>query len=389
MNVNYNITNNLDGIKNAITRKVMAKTVSKITGNNEAVNEVACSILSVSYEGIKEGINYAKDPVVAATLESYVDTIDNLMANYVAKNKNQFIVATEAKDDVTDDKKSDDEDDTSLDAAFDDKVADDVMKNEGGDELSDVVSDIIETAIQGTRDQMKQAVRLALKLEKDKQEEKYNDDKEDADEFDEMTPDDPEAEKEAEQSEGENPFDESGEEGEDKSQEGIDSEGGDDSGSSNPFDESSPDESGDGANPFDESGDTTDETEKSTDENTEDEKPTESDGEKNGNPFESILDEIKKEEEVSMESMITSKLGLNPGELSNFINSISNKMLAGDMKTIFDTYGPESAEMSAARELYKNRSTEMAQGILNSIIVFESIGIPFDNSNIKYPDLFI
>ena len=50
--------------------------------------------------------------------------------------------------------------------------------------------------------------------------------------------------------------------------------------------------------------------------------------------------------------MITNKLGLNPGELSNFINSISNKMLSKDMKTVFDTYGPESAEMNADRELY-------------------------------------
>lgn len=374
MDINYNITNNLTGIKNALTRKVMARTVTKVSGNSEAINEVAGNILNVSYEGLKSAIDYGRNPVVAAALESFIDTVDNLMAEYVAKKHNQFIISTEAAEDdeKKEAKKDDEEDDKSLDAAFDEDVAEDVMKNEGGDELSDVVSDIIENAIQGTRDQMKQAVKLALKIEKDNQEEKYNDDKEDADEFNEMTPEDPEAEQAAEQSEGgENPFDEQPKEGE----EGENPEGAEE-GAGNPFDDaagSTPEEGGEGQ----------------TEAPAEGEAEPQSDGEKNGNPFESIIDEVKKEEEVSMESMITNKLGLNPGELSNFINSISNKMLASDMKTVFDTYGPESAEMNAARELYKNRSTEMAQGILNSIIVFESIGLPFDNNNIKYPDLFI
>lgn len=380
MEVNYNITNNMDGIKNAITRKVMARTVSKVTGNSEAINEVVGNILDVTYEGIKAVVDYSRDPIVSAALESYVDTIDNLMAEYVAKRRNSFIIATEAAKD--EEEKKDDDETENLDAAFDDEVADDVMKNEGGDELSDVVSDIIESAIQGTREQMKQAVKLALKLEKDNQEEKYNTDKEDADEFDEMTPDDPEAEEAAEQAEnGEeaNPFDENKEEGENPE------------GSDNPFNEGSEGgEQAEGGNPFDEPADEQPvEGEKQAAPAEGEAQPKESDGEKNGNPFESILDEVKKEEEVSMESMITNKLGLNPGELSNFINSISNKMLSKDMKTVFDTYGPESAEMNAARELYKTRSTEMAQGILNSIIVFESIGVPFNNNNIKYPDLFI
>ena len=387
MNINYNITNNLPGIKNALTRKVMARTVSKVTGNSEAINEVAGNILNVSYEGLKSAMDYGKNPVIAAALESFVDTVDNLMAEYVAKKHNQFIISTEAAEDdeKKEAKKEDEEDDKSLDAAFDEDVAEDVMKNEGGDELSDVVSDIIETAIQGTRDQMKQAVKLALKIEKDKQEEKYNDDKEEADEFDEMTPDDPEAEQAAEQSEGENPFDEQPKEGE----EGENPEGTEE-GAGNPFDDAEGGEEA-GGNPFDEAAGSTPEEggEGQANAPAEGDAEPQSDGEKNGNPFESILDEVKKEEEVSMESMITNKLGLNPGELSNFINSISNKMLASDMKTVFDTYGPESAEMNAARELYKNRSTEMAQGILNSIIVFESIGLPFDNNNIKYPDLFI
>lgn len=384
MEVNYNITNNMDGIKNAITRKVMARTVSKVTGNSEAINEVVGNILDVTYEGIKAVVDYSRDPIVSAALESYVDTIDNLMAEYVAKRRNSFIIATEAAKD--EEEKKDDDETENLDAAFDDEVADDVMKNEGGDELSDVVSDIIESAIQGTREQMKQAVKLALKLEKDNQEEKYNTDKEDADEFDEMTPDDPEAEKAVEQAEnGEgNPFDENKEEGENP--EGTEGEGSD-----NPFNEDSEGgEQSEGGNPFDEPADEQPaEGEKQAAPVEGEAQPKETDGEKNGNPFESILDEVKKEEEVSMESMITNKLGLNPGELSNFINSISNKMLSKDMKTVFDTYGPESAEMNAARELYKTRSTEMAQGILNSIIVFESIGVPFNNANIKYPDLFI
>ena len=384
MEVNYNITNNMDGIKTAITRKVMARTVSKVTGNSEAINEVVGNILDVTYEGIKAAVDYSRDPIVSATLESYVDTIDNLMAEYVAKRRNSFIIATEAAKD--EEEKKDDDETENLDAAFDDEVADDVMKNEGGDELSDVVSDIIESAIQGTREQMKQAVKLALKLEKDNQEEKYNTDKEDADEFDEMTPDDSEAEEAAEQAEnGEgNPFDENKEEGENP--EGTEVEGSD-----NPFNEGSEGgEQAEGGNPFDEPADEQPvEGEKQVAPAEGEAQPKESDGEKNGNPFESILDEVKKEEEVSMESMITNKLGLNPGELSNFINSISNKMLSKDMKTVFDTYGPESAEMNAARELYKTRSTEMAQGILNSIIVFESIGVPFNNNNIKYPDLFI
>lgn len=384
MEVNYNITNNMDSIKNAITRKVMARTVSKVTGNSEAINEVVGNILDVTYEGIKAAVDYSRDPIVSAALESYVDTIDNLMAEYVAKRRNSFIIATEAAKD--EEEKKDDDETENLDAAFDDEVANDVMKNEGGDELSDVVSDIIESAIQGTREQMKQAVKLALKLEKDNQEEKYNTDKEDADEFDEMTPDDPEAEEAAEQAEnGEgNPFDENKEEGENT--EGTEGEGSD-----NPFNESSEGgEQSEGGNPFDEPADEQPaEGEKQAAPAEGEAQPKESDGEKNGNPFESILDEVKKEEEVSMESMITNKLGLNPGELSNFINSISNKMLSKDMKTVFDTYGPESAEMNAARELYKTRSTEMAQGILNSIIVFESIGVPFNNNNIKYPDLFI
>lgn len=383
MEVNYNITNNMDGIKNAITRKVMARTVSKVTGNSEAINEVVGNILDVTYEGIKAAIDYSRDPIVSAALESYVDTVDNLMAEYVAKRRNSFIIATEA---AKEEEKKDDDETENLDAAFDDEVADDAMKNEGGDELSDVVSDIIESAIQGTREQMKQAVKLALKLEKDNQEEKYNTDKEDADEFDEMTPDDPEAEEAAEQAEnGEgNPFDENKEEGENP--EGTEGEGSD-----NPFNEGSEGgEQAEGGNPFDEPADEQPaEGEKQAAPAEGEAQPKESDGEKNGNPFESILDEVKKEEEVSMESMITNKLGLNPGELSNFINSISNKMLSKDMKTVFDTYGPESAEMNAARELYKTRSTEMAQGILNSIIVFESIGVPFNNNNIKYPDLFI
>jgi hypothetical protein len=384
MEVNYNITNNMDGIKNAITRKVMAKTVSKVTGNSEAINEVVGNILDVTYEEIKAAVDYSRDPIVSAALESYVDTIDNLMAEYVAKRRNSFIIATEAAKD--EEEKKDDDETENLDAAFDDEVADDVMKNEGGDELSDVVSDIIESAIQGTREQMKQAVKLALKLEKDNQEEKYNTDKEDADEFDEMTPDDPEAEEAAEQAEnGEgNPFDENKEEGENP--EGTEGEGSD-----NPFNEGSEGgEQAEGGNPFDEPADEQPvEGEKQAAPAEGEAQPKESDGEKNGNPFESILDEVKKEEEVSMESMITNKLGLNPGELTNFINNISNKMLSKDMKTVFDTYGPESAEMNAARELYKTRSTEMAQGILNSIIVFESIGVPFNNNNIKYPDLFI
>ena len=385
MEVNYNITNNMDGIKNAITRKVMARTVSKVTGNSEAINEVVGNILDVTYEGIKAAVDYSRDPIVSAALESYVDTIDNLMAEYVAKRRNSFIIATEAAKD--EEEKKDDDETENLDAAFDDEVADDVMKNKGGDELSDVVSDIIESAIQGTREQMKQAVKLALKLEKDNQEEKYNTDKEDADEFDEMTPDDPEAEEAAEQAEnGEeaNPFDENKEEGENP--EGTEGEGSD-----NPFNEGSEGgEQAEGGNPFDEPADEQPvEGEKQAAPAEGEAQPKESDGEKNGNPFESILDEVKKEEEVSMESMITNKLGLNPGELSNFINSISNKMLSKDMKTVFDTYGPESAEMNAARELYKTRSTEMAQGILNSIIVYESIGVPFNNNNIKYPDLFI
>ena len=382
MEVNYNITNNMDGIKNAITRKVMARTVSKVTGNSEAINEVVGNILDVTYEGIKAAVDYSRDPIVSATLESYVDTIDNLMAEYVAKRRNSFIIATEAAKD--EDEKKAEEDSENIDAAFDDEVADDVMKNEGGDELSDVVSDIIESAIQGTREQMKQAVKLALKLEKDNQEEKYNTDKEDADEFDEMTPDDPEAEEAAEQAEngeGANPFDEPKEGEENPEGEGSD----------NPFNEGSEGgEQSEGGNPFDEPADgQPTEGDKQAAPAEGEAQPKESDGEKNGNPFESILDEVKKEEEVSMESMITNKLGLNPGELSNFINSISNKMLSKDMKTVFDTYGPESAEMNAARELYKTRSTEMAQGILNSIIVFESIGVPFNNNNIKYPDLFI
>lgn len=387
MNINYNITNNLDGIKTAITRKVMARTVSKITGNSEAVNEVVGSILNVSYEGIKSAIDYSRSPIVAAALESYVDTLDNLMGDYVAKKRNSFIIAVEEAKDEEKPKKETEDDEEDLDAAFDENVADDVMKNEGGDELSDVVSEIIESAIQGTRDQMKQAVKLALKIEKDKQEEKYNDDKEDADEFDEMTPDDPEAEEaseKAEEGEG-NPFDEpkEGEEGENP--EGTEGE----EGSENPFSENSEGgEQAEGGNPFDEPAENTEGGEEPAPAEGEGQ-PKKSDGEKNGNPFESILDEVKKEEEISMESMITGKLGLNPGELTNFINIISNKMLASDMKTVFDTYGPESAEMNAARELYKNRSTEMAQGILNSIIVFESIGVPFNNNNIKYPDLFI
>ena len=378
----YNITNNLDGIKTAITRKVMAKTVSKITGNSEVVNEVVGNILDISYEGIKSAVETSKNPVIAAALESYVDTLDNLMAEYVAKKRNKFIIAVE---EAKDEEKTDNEDAENIDAAFDDDVADDVMKSEGGDELSDVVSDIIETAIQGTRDQMKQAVKLALKIEKDKQEEKYNDDKEDADEFDEMTPDDPEAEAAAEKEENEeNPFDEQKEGEEGENPEGENEE-------STPFDSDSSEGNEEGGNPFDE------QPEENQTENNEGEAkpaenaeaPKETDGEKNGNPFESIIDEVKKEEEISMESMITNKLGLNPGELSNFINIISNKMLSKDMKTVFDTYGPESAEMNAARELYKTRSIEMAQGILNSIIVYESIGVPFNNNNIKYPDLFI
>ena len=375
----YNITNNLDGIKTAITRKVMAKTVSKITGNSEVVNEVVGNILDISYEGIKSAVETSKNPVIAAALESYVDTLDNLMAEYVAKKRNKFVIAVE---EAKDEEKTDNEDAENIDAAFDDDVADDVMKSEGGDELSDVVSDIIETAIQGTRDQMKQAVKLALKIEKDKQEEKYNDDKEDADEFDEMTPDDPEAEAAAEKEENEeNPFDEQKEGEEGENSEGENEE-------STPFDSDSSEE---GGNPFDEQPEgnqaESNEGEAKPAENAE--APKESDGEKNGNPFESIIEEVKKEEEISMESMITDKLGLNPGELSNFINIISNKMLSKDMKTVFDTYGPESAEMNAARELYKSRSIEMAQGILNSIIVYESIGVPFNNNNIKYPDLFI
>ena len=378
----YNITNNLDGIKTAITRKVMAKTVSKITGNSEVVNEVVGNILDISYEGIKSAVETSKNPVIAAALESYVDTLDNLMAEYVAKKRNKFVIAVE---EAKDEEKTDNEDAENIDAAFDDDVADDVMKSEGGDELSDVVSDIIETAIQGTRDQMKQAVKLALKIEKDKQEEKYNDDKEDADEFDEMTPDDPEAEAAAEKEENEeNPFDEQKEGEEGENPEGENEE-------STPFDSNSSEGNEEGGNPFDEQSEGNQpengEGEAKPTENAE--APKETDGEKNGNPFESIIDEVKKEEEISMESMITNKLGLNPGELSNFINIISNKMLSKDMKTVFDTYGPESAEMNAARELYKSRSIEMAQGILNSIIVYESIGVPFNNNNIKYPDLFI
>lgn len=378
----YNITNNLDGIKTAITRKVMAKTVSKITGNSEVVNEVVGNILDISYEGIKSAVETSKNPVIAAALESYVDTLDNLMAEYVAKKRNKFVIAVE---EAKDEEKTDNEDAENIDAAFDDDVADDVMKSEDGDELSDVVSDIIETAIQGTRDQMKQAVKLALKIEKDKQEEKYNDDKEDADEFDEMTPDDPEAEAAAEKEENEeNPFDEQKEGEEGENSEGENEE-------STPFDSDSSEGSEEGGNPFDEQpeGNQTENNEGEAKPVENAEAPKESDGEKNGNPFESIIEEVKKEEEISMESMITDKLGLNPGELSNFINIISNKMLSKDMKTVFDTYGPESAEMNAARELYKTRSVEMAQGILNSIIVYESIGVPFNNNNIKYPDLFI
>ena len=378
----YNITNNLDGIKTAITRKVMAKTVSKITGNSEVVNEVVGNILDISYEGIKSAVETSKNPVIAAALESYVDTLDNLMAEYVAKKRNKFVIAVE---EAKDEEKTDNEDAENIDAAFDDDVADDVMKSEGGDELSDVVSDIIETAIQGTRDQMKQAVKLALKIEKDKQEEKYNDDKEDADEFDEMTPDDPEAEAAAEKEENEeNPFDEQKEGEEGENSEGENEE-------STPFDSDSSEGNEEGGNPFDEQpeGNQTENNEGEANPAENAEAPKETDGEKNGNPFESIIDEVQKEEEISMESMITNKLGLNPGELSNFINIISNKMLSKDMKTVFDTYGPESAEMNAARELYKTKSTEMAQGILNSIIVYESIGVPFNNNNIKYPDLFI
>ena len=378
----YNITNNLDGIKTAITRKVMAKTVSKITGNSEVVNEVVGNILDISYEGIKSAVETSKNPVIAAALESYVDTLDNLMAEYVAKKRNKFVIAVE---EAKDEEKTDNEDAENIDAAFDDDVADDVMKSEGGDELSDVVSDIIETAIQGTRDQMKQAVKLALKIEKDKQEEKYNDDKEDADEFDEMTPDDPEAEAAAEKEENEeNPFDEQKEGEEGENPEGENEE-------STPFDSDGSEGNEEGGNPFDEQpeGNQTENGEGEAKPAENAEAPKETDGEKNGNPFESIIDEVKKEEEISMESMITNKLGLNPGELSNFINIISNKMLSKDMKTVFDTYGPESAEMNAARELYKSRSIEMAQGILNSIIVYESIGVPFNNNNIKYPDLFI
>ena len=378
----YNITNNLDGIKTAITRKVMAKTVSKITCNSEVVNEVVGNILDISYEGIKSAVETSKNPVIAAALESYVDTLDNLMAEYVAKKRNKFIIAVE---EAKDEEKTDNEDAENIDAAFDDDVADDVMKSEGGDELSDVVSDIIETAIQGTRDQMKQAVKLALKIEKDKQEEKYNDDKEDADEFDEMTPDDPEAEAAAEKEENEeNPFDEQKEGEEGENSEGENEE-------STPFDTDGSEGNEEGGNPFDEQpeGNQSENNEGEAKPAENAEAPKESDGEKNGNPFESIIEEVKKEEEISMESMITDKLGLNPGELSNFINIISNKMLSKDMKTVFDTYGPESAEMNAARELYKTRSIEMAQGILNSIIVYESIGVPFNNNNIKYPDLFI
>ena len=378
----YNITNNLDGIKTAITRKVMAKTVSKITGNSEVVNEVVGNILDISYEGIKSAVETSKNPVIAAALESYVDTLDNLMAEYVAKKRNKFVIAVE---EAKDEEKTDNEDAENIDAAFDDDVADDVMKSEGGDELSDVVSDIIETAIQGTRNQMKQAVKLALKIEKDKQEEKYNDDKEDADEFDEMTPDDPEAEAAAEKEENEeNPFDEQKEGEEGENSEGENEE-------STPFDSEDSEGNNEGENPFDEQpeGNQTESNEGETKPAENAEAPKETDGEKNGNPFEAIIEEVKKEEEISMESMITDKLGLNPGELSNFINIISNKMLSKDMKTVFDTYGPESAEMNAARELYKTRSIEMAQGILNSIIVYESIGVPFNNNNIKYPDLFI
>jgi len=61
----------------------MARTVSKVTGNSEAINEVAGNILNVSYEGLKSAMDYGKQ-----TIQVYNSFFDFIFLSFLTFSVN-------------------------------------------------------------------------------------------------------------------------------------------------------------------------------------------------------------------------------------------------------------------------------------------------------------
>lgn len=368
---NYSIHGNFHGIKSALLRKVMSKVVNKLTGIESNVSEIMQEALQVGIDSLKYAAESTKNDNLKIVLESLDDTIETMVVNYAYDKNGDYPISLEGEDP-----------EIPEDGSKDNDIAADIMNNQDGEGFSDVVSEIIETAIDGTREQMKAAVKLALKVEKDKQEEKYNQEKEDADEFGELTPGMDDEEKDDKESDDKE--DSKDEDKKDKEKEGSDPFA-DDNEDKSDDKEDQKEDSSDDSNPFDEPEEKSEESkEESNDKEDKEDKDATAAPE---NPFESIVAEVNKEAQVSLESIVMNKLGVEPGVIHGFVNHIANMFMSDEIRSTYESYGAMSDEMTKVKAKYQHNAKRLFDGLVNTAIVLESLGMPFDNKYIKYPEL--
>lgn len=369
-----------DAIKQNYFEKIVAKTISKITGCESSIAGPLATKLGIKYDVQKEFLQLGKPTFMRAYMESLIDTIDNSVEEYMINHNGLFRI---------------DEDKRHL---ANEAAADEVFTEDDGDGLGETLSDMVNEMLDKKVEEIKDVAKLVLRLEKQKQDsdkESLLDENEEIEEEDadnenaDFDGADGENSEETGEDEGGNPFGEDSDNGDTTEDSGsgfeendnpfagdADESTGDDSdaGGDNPFDSGSEDgeteatSEDNGANPFEEqsSGDTGNEDQGS------------------GNPFESIQDIAK----ITIGGK-TPFYGLKNGDMTGFVTGFTRKIFETPMREAFDQFGQESVQFKDLTAKMAKTNRAALECLVSVVSVGQALGFKIDMEKVKAWDIYM
>lgn len=369
-----------DAIKQNYFEKIVAKTISKITGCESSIAGPLATKLGIKYDVQKEFLQLGKPTFMRAYMESLIDTIDNSVEEYMINHNGLFRI---------------DEDKRHL---ANEAAADEVFTEDDGDGLGETLSDMVNEMLDKKVEEIKDVAKLVLRLEKQKQDSDKESLLDENEEIEEEDADDENADfdgadgensEETGEDEGGNPFGEDSDNGDTAEDSGsgfeendnpfagdADESTGDDSdaGGDNPFDSGSEDgeteatSEDNGANPFEEqsSGDTGNEDQGS------------------GNPFESIQDIAK----ITIGGK-TPFYGLKNGDMTGFVTGFTRKIFETPMREAFDQFGQESVQFKDLTAKMAKTNRVALECLVSVVSVGQALGFKIDMEKVKAWDIYM
>ena len=369
-----------DVIKQNYFERVIAKTISKITGCESSITGPLATKLGIRFDTQKEFLQLGKPTFMRAYMESLIDTIDNSVEEYMINHHGLFRI------------------DENMKHLANEAATDEIVAEDNGDGMGETLSDMVNEMLDKKVEEIKDVAKLVLRLEKQKQDNDKENLLDENEEIEEEDTDETNADFDGEngensegtEEEGGNPFDEDSDNGDNAET--------DDSGAeenNNPFESDTDESSGDmsnngGDNPFASDSEASSNEEPS--ENDEGSNPFEesssnsgSEGEEgSGNPFESIQDVSK----ITIGGK-TPFYGLKNGDMTGFVTGFTRKIFETPMRDAFDNFGVESVQFKDLTKKMAKTNRAALESLISVVSVGQALGFKIDMERVKAWDIYL